>query len=101
VNVVQGVLRARYRHGYARPTPLEPFAVYELTVELGPVGAVFEAGHRLRLQVSSSDFPLWDRNPNACTDVATAGVCDMRPATQCVLHDDEHPSRLTLPVIGS
>jgi putative CocE/NonD family hydrolase len=100
VNVVGGILRARYRHGLAEPAPLEPFAVHELTIELGPVGAVFEAGHRIRVQVSSSDFPLWDRNPNAYVDVATAGVCDMRAATQSVLHDADHPSHLSLPVIA-
>jgi putative CocE/NonD family hydrolase len=99
VNLVQGVLRARYRDGYDRPAPLEPFVVYELHIELGPVAAFFAPGHRIRLQVSSSDFPLWDRNLNVYADIAELGVSDAQTATQSVLHDSEHPSHLRLPVI--
>ncbi|HMJ01911.1 MAG TPA: CocE/NonD family hydrolase, partial [Conexibacter sp.] len=99
VNLVQGILRGRYRDGFEAPKPLEPFAVHELRVELGPLAAVFAPGHRIRVQVSSSDFPLWDRNLNVYGDLAELGVCDAQTATQSVLHDADHPSHVSLPVV--
>jgi putative CocE/NonD family hydrolase len=101
VNLVQGIVRGRYRDGLDAPAPMEPFAVYRLTVELGPLAAVFAAGHRLRVQVSSSDFPLWDRNLNRFADLARLDATDARTATQTVRHDAEHPSHLTLTVVDS
>lgn len=100
INVVQGILRGRYRDGFTTASPMEPFAVHALRIELGPVGAVLAAGHRLRVQVSSSDFPLWDRNLNVYGALAELGVCDAQTATQSVLHDAAHPSHLSLPVVG-
>ena len=75
--------------GFCRSIPM---------IALGPVGARLAAGHRLRLTVSSSDFPQWDRNLNSggplFREPLTAGVV----ATQTVLHDAVHPSCVTLPV---
>jgi uncharacterized protein len=99
VNLVQGILRGRYRDGFEAPKPLEPFAVHELRIELGPLAAVLAAGHRIRVQVSSSDFPLWDRNLNVYGPLAELGVCDAQTATQSVLHDADHPSHVSLPVV--
>lgn len=101
VNLAQGILRGRYRDGFATPLPLEPFAVHELRVELGPLAAVFAPGHRVRVQVSSSDFPLWDRNLNVYGDLAEMGVCDAQTATQSLLHDAEHPSYVSLWVVDA
>lgn len=76
---------------------LTPNAPTRLTSDVGATSNVFRAGHRLRLEVSSSNFPRFDRNPN------TGGVfgddAGLRSATQTVFHDSERPSRLLLPVV--
>lgn len=96
-NLCYGVVRARFRNGYAAPQLLTPGQVYEFTISLNPIANVFQPGHRLRLDVTSSDFPNWDRNLNTGGD----GYADanMVTARQTVLHDAVHPSRITLPVI--
>ena len=98
VNLQEGILRARYRHSLSDPEPLVPGEVYELCIELGPVGAHIPAGSRLRLDISSSDFPQWDRNLNSGGTPLTESALVAAPATQTVLHDAEHPTRITLPV---
>ena len=87
-----GILRASFRDSLSHPTPIEPGRAYEYTIALGPVAARVPAGSRLRLDVASSDFPQWDRG--------LGGILDALPATQTVLHDRTHPSRVTLPVLG-
>lgn len=99
VNLQEGILRARYRDSLSDPRPLVPGEVYELTIELGPVGARIEAGSRLRLDISSSDFPQWDRNLNTGNQPLTDGPLDPIPATQTVLHSTSHPTRVSLPVM--
>ena len=69
----------------------------EYTIDLGATSNLFRAGHRIRLEVSSSNFPRFDRNPNTGEEPAYA--TGMRPARQTVLHDAQHPSRITLPII--
>lgn len=101
VNVAQGILRCRYRESLAEPQPLTPGEVYELTIELGPAAAAFKPGHRLRVQVSSSDFPLWSRNLNRYEDPHALDATAAITATQIVLHDDSHPSRIELPVVDA
>ncbi len=95
--LTDGILRARYRASRTAPELLEPGRPYELTIEVGATGNVFLPGHRIRLEVSSSNFPRYDRNPNTgapfATDAATV------PARQSVFHDLSRPSRLILPVI--
>jgi putative CocE/NonD family hydrolase len=58
---------------------------------------LFQPGHQIRVEVSSSNFPRYDRNPNTGEPAATAH--DWRPAVQTIYHDAEHPSHLLLPVI--
>ena len=96
-NLCYGVVRARYRNGYAASQLLTPGQAYEFTIALNPIANVFQPGHRLRLDISSSDFPNWDRNLNSGSD----GYSDatMVSARQTVLHDTLRPSRITLPVI--
>ena len=98
VNLQEGILRARYRRSLSDPEPLVPGEVYELRIELGPVGACVPAGSRLRLDISSSDFPQWDRNLNSGGTPGAESALAAAPATQTVLHDAEHPTRITLPV---
>ena len=98
VNLQEGILRARYRRSLSDPEPLVPGEVYELRIGLGPVGACVPAGSRLRLDISSSDFPQWDRNLNSGGTPLAESALVAAPATQTVLHDAEHPTRITLPV---
>ncbi|MEV0847915.1 CocE/NonD family hydrolase [Streptomyces sp. NPDC049954] len=64
MNLTDGILRARYRNSYERPEPLEPGEVYAITVTAPDTANLFRAGHRIRLDVSSSNFPRFDVNPN-------------------------------------
>lgn len=98
-NVTMGILRARYRRGiYEPPELLTAGKVEKYTLHLMPTSYVFEQGHRIRLHLSSSNFPLWDRNPNTGGHIATE-TCT-RPAHQTVYHDRERPSHLLLPVVS-
>jgi len=98
INLTEGVIRARFRKSiYEPPELLEPGAVYEYTIKLQPTSNVFLKGHRIRLDISSSNFPLWDRNPN--TGHAHGLDAELRVARQTILHDSRHPSRVVLPFI--
>jgi putative CocE/NonD family hydrolase len=94
-----GILRARYRESAACPELLVPGRVYELHIDLGATARIFPAGHRIRLEVSSSNFPRFDRNTNTGGRIAGDAVCDFVRAVNRVYHDTEQPSRLILPII--
>jgi uncharacterized protein len=96
-NLTEGILRLRYRNSQERPESAKPGEIYHLTLDLWATSNVFLAGHRLRLEVSSSNFPRFDRNLN--TGEEQAQGTRMQPATNVVYHDREHPSALVLPVI--
>ena len=98
-NIQEGIIRARYRESLSTPVPITPEEVYEYRIDLGPTACVFKAGHRIRVQVSSSDFPQWDRNLNTGGPLGEEGATRARVATQTVLHDATHPSRITLPIV--
>jgi len=95
-NLVEGAVRGRFRASLTRPTPLEPGRVYELTVDLWATSHVLRAGHRLRVQVTSSDFPRFDRNLNT-----GAGFEGTRAVVveQTLHHDTARPSHVVLPVV--
>jgi uncharacterized protein len=95
--LADGILRGRYRSSRARAVPLRPGSVEKYAIDLGATANVFKAGHQLRLYVSSSNFPRFDRNLNTGEPVATG--TRMVRAQQAVYHDAEHPSALVLPVI--
>ena len=97
VNLTYGILRASHRAGFEVPRNLEPGRPYEYTIRLNPVGIRFRRGERIRLSVSSSDFPNFDRNHNTGRDYWSD--TELRPARQTVFHDAARPSRLILPVI--
>ena len=96
-NVADGILRARYRSSLDTPTWLEPGQVYPIAVDLWSTAHTFRAGHRLAVQVTSSNFPRWDRNWNTKQPPGEAviGVA----AQNTVWHDAEHPSHLLLGVV--
>ena len=97
INLTEGILRAKYRNSQAAATPLEPGEVYQLAIDLWATGNVFRAGHRIRLEVSSSNFPRFDRNLNTGEPAATSAKWDT--ATNNIVHDKAHPSALLLPVV--
>jgi putative CocE/NonD family hydrolase len=97
--VVDGIVRARYRDGTGRPSPITPGEVYEYTIDLIATSQVFKAGHRLRVDIASANFPQFDRNPGNGAPAATATEEDFVVQHQTVFHDRDHPSHITLPVI--
>jgi len=97
VNLTYGIMRAEFRKGYDKPELLEPGELYEYSIKLNPTGILFKKGQRIRLYVSSSDFPNFDRNHNNGKPFWTDS--ELRVAQQSVFHDADHLSRLILPVI--
>jgi hypothetical protein len=98
VNIQDGIVRARYRRNDPEhPTPLTPAAVEEYTLDLWASSNVFKAGHRLRVEVSSSNFPRFNRNLN--TGEPVPGATKAVVANQTIYHDSERPSHITLPII--
>jgi putative CocE/NonD family hydrolase len=95
--LADGIVRARYRISTARAEPVVPGQAYPYRIELGATSNVFKAGHRIRLYVSSSNFPRFDRNDNTGEPSATAAR--MLKATQTIFHDRTRPSALVLPIV--
>jgi putative CocE/NonD family hydrolase len=96
-NVAQGIIRARYRDSWEEPTLLEPGRIYKYTIDLWSTSNRFLKGHRIRVEVSSSNFPQFDRNPN--TGNPFGMDAEMKTASQTVYHDAGHPSHIVLPVV--
>jgi putative CocE/NonD family hydrolase len=97
--LTEGILRTRYRNSFSVPELLEPDTIYELRLDLWSTANVFLPGHRIRLEVSSSNFPRFDRNSNTGGDLIIETVDQYRPAINRIHHDAQHPSRLILPII--
>ena len=95
--LTDGILRARYRNGKMAPELLVPDRRYELRIDVGATSNVFLPGHRIRLEVSSSNFPRYDRNPNTGTAFGSEAATVV--AHQTVFHDSTARSYLVLPVI--
>jgi uncharacterized protein len=96
-NLTDGILRGRYRKSLSKPEMMKPGSIYEFRIDAGVTGSVFLKGHRIRIEISSSNFPRFDRNPN--TGRTIAGETELRPALQTIHHDRMHESYLLLPVI--
>jgi putative CocE/NonD family hydrolase len=97
-NLSDGIVRARYRD-FATGAPaalLEPGRPYAYAIDLWATSNVFQAGHRIRLHITSSCFPRWDRNPN--TGHPFGADAEVQVASQQILHDRAHPSYIVLPV---
>ncbi|MBI3515406.1 MAG: CocE/NonD family hydrolase, partial [Proteobacteria bacterium] len=97
MNLTDGILRVRYRESWERPTLMAPGTIYAITIEPFPTSNLFKRGHRIRLDVSSSNFPHFDVNPNTGEPEGTAAR--RQRATNSVLVDAAHPSHVVLPVI--
>lgn len=96
-NLAEGIVRGRFRESYDNPTLLDPGTPYLFRIQLWNISHVLRVGHRIRLHITSSDFPRWDRN--AGTGAPTGTDRATQPADQTVLHDRAHPSHVLLPVI--
>jgi putative CocE/NonD family hydrolase len=96
-NLCEGIIRARYRQSVTEPTLIEPGKIEEYTIDMWVTANLFKKGHRIRLEISSSNFPRFDRNPNTGKPFGTD--TELVSATQTIYHDAEHPSRVILPII--
>jgi hypothetical protein len=96
-NLTDGILRLRYRGSLDKPELARPSEVYKLSIDAGVTANVFLKGHRIRVEISSSNFPRFDRNPNTGGRIAD----ETKPvaATQTVYHDRRHPSEVVLLVM--
>jgi hypothetical protein len=97
VNLSNGVQRASFRASLTHPTPVRPGEVYQYKIKVWPTSNLFAKGHRIRLEISSSDYPQFAPNPNTGEPFGVSAA--WRPATQTIVHDADHPSALILPVI--
>lgn len=96
-NLTDGIIRARYRESFEAPRLIEPGKVYEYTISLVATSNVFKKGHRIRVDISSSNFPHFDRNPN--TGHEFGADAERQPATQTIFYTRKYPSHITLPII--
>jgi uncharacterized protein len=97
--IADGILRARYREGTSNPKLLQPGTTYALTIDLTGTAMLFAKGHRLRVHLTSSAFPAFDRNPNTAHPFGTSA--EIRAAHQTVRHSRRYPSYIELPVTNS
>ena len=95
--LTDGIVRARFREGMAAPSLIEPGQIYEYTIDLWNTSHVFGVGHAIRLEISSSAFPKYDRNQN--TGAPLGQTTEFVTAHQTIYHDAEHPSHLLMPWI--
>ncbi len=96
-NLTDGIVRARYRDSLSESSLIQPGTIYEYTIDLVATSNVFLAGHCIRLDISSSNFPRFDRNPNTGREPWEED--ELKPALQTIMHNAEYPSHITLPVI--
>jgi len=97
MNITDGILRVRYRDSWEKPELMTPGTVYPITIEAFPTSNLFKRGHRIRIDISSSNFPHFDINPNS--GEAEGHTAQMRVASNKVHIDVDSPSHAVLPVI--
>jgi uncharacterized protein len=97
LNITDGIIRGRFRESLSRETLMEPGTAYTFTIKLYPTSNVFKKGHRIRVDVSSSNFPRFDVNPN--TGEPLNDNRRTTTATNTIFHDPHHPSHILLPLV--
>ena len=97
--LAEGILRARFRHGFEAPLPVQSGEVYAYRISLAATSNLFRPGHRIRVAITSSSFPRFDRNPNTGHPLGADGPQALRAAHQTIFHDAERPSHIVLPII--
>nr|BAA01048.1 glutaryl 7-ACA acylase precursor [Brevibacillus laterosporus] len=95
--IQDSIIRGRYHESREKETLLEPGKIYEFTIDLGSTANIFKKGHRIRVDVSSSNYPRFDNNPN--TGHKFGNDAAMKTAKNTIYHDSEHPSHIILPII--
>jgi putative CocE/NonD family hydrolase len=96
-NLTEGILRMRYRDSQAQPRLMNPGQIYKIKIDMIATSNLFLAGHKLRLEVSSSNFPRFDRNLSTGEDQAHS--TRIAKAENIIFHDKDHPSALMIPVV--
>jgi hypothetical protein len=97
--ITEGFLRARFRDSLEKPALLVPGRIYQVTIPLWETAYVFKATHQIQLQITSSNFPRFDRNLNTAKPLGEGTEADIRIAHETIYHDQADPSFLILPVI--
>ena len=97
MNLTDGILRCRYRNSWEHPELMSESEIYEIEIEPFATANLFKAGHRIRLDISSSNFPKYDVNPNTGEPEGTARRT--RVAANTVYATQAHPSRIVLPIV--
>ena len=97
LNLCDSILRTRYRNSWTEPEMMSPGTVYPISIELTPTSNLFKSGHRIRVDISSSNFPRFDINPN--TGEAMGRHTHTQPAENTLHLDRDHPSHIVLPVV--
>lgn len=97
LNIGDGIVRARFRESLKKEVLMTPGEPYEFTIKLYPTSNVFKKGHRIRVDISSSNFPRFDVNPNTGEPLNRNRMTKV--AEQTIYHDAAHPSRIVLPII--
>jgi putative CocE/NonD family hydrolase len=97
MNLTDGILRVRYRDSWESPQLMVPGEIYRIQIEAFPTSNLFKKGHRIRIDVSSSNFPKFDCNPNTGASEGSPGA--VRVAKNCVYMDSRRPSHIVLPVV--
>jgi putative CocE/NonD family hydrolase len=92
-----GKVRARFRNSISKPEFPKPGRIYAYTIDLWHTGFTIQPGHRLRIEVASADFPMFERNLNTGGNNETE--TKFVPAKQAIYHDAKHPSHILLPMI--
>jgi putative CocE/NonD family hydrolase len=97
MSLADGIQRTPYRNGYETPEMMKPGEVYPVTVEMFATSNLFKKGHRIRLDISSSDYPAYDPNPNTGEPYMTGHHQVI--AKNVIYHDKDRPSHILLPII--
>lgn len=99
INIAEGIIRASYRHPGEEPSPVEPGEIIQYHISLGPVGNVFKTGHAIRVDITSSLFPTFDRNPNDFIPLGEVEEQHFKTATQTIYHSSTYASAIVLPIV--
>ncbi len=97
MNLTDGIQRARYRNSFEEPELLEPGRLYALTIDMWSTSNLFKKGHRIRVEISSSNFPRFSRNTNTGRQPETD--TNWQTAEQTIFHDAQRPAHLLLPIL--
>ena len=95
--ILDGIIRGRYRNSMRKPIPLKPDQIENFIIDLGDISCLFKEGHRIQVDISSSNFPKYDRNLNS--GKALYSDAEMFKAVNTIYHDIEHQSYIVLPIM--